>query len=144
MKAPNSDGYLLQQWIIRCNDKSNEGKIKNFIRSTKTNSPTNNSGVTKTPPLGDSSMYIETSSKFRGNNVFVSFERTDIIQITNITLYYSGFSILTKDSLEAMDRFRIQFLPEDNTWNTRYNIPKIDRYSNASTDWTLVSLKFTV
>ena len=42
-----------------------------------------------------------------------------------------------------MGRFRIQIILEDNTWSTRYNIPKNDRYSNTSTDWTLVSLNFT-
>ena len=43
-----------------------------------------------------------------------------------------------------MGRFRIQLLLEDNTWSTRYNIPKKDRYSNSSIDWTLVNLNFTV
>ena len=43
-----------------------------------------------------------------------------------------------------MGRFRIQLLLEDNTWSTRYNISKNDRYSNTSTEWTLVSLNFTV
>ena len=41
-----------------------------------------------------------------------------------------------------MGRFRIELLSEDNTWSARYNIPKNDRYSNNSTDWTLVSLIF--
>ena len=31
----------------------------------------------------------------------------------------------------------------DNTWSTRYNISKNDRYSNSSTDWTKLGLKFT-
>ena len=43
-----------------------------------------------------------------------------------------------------MSRFRIRSLLEDNIWSTRYNIPKNDRYSDTSTDWTLVSLNFTV
>ena len=43
-----------------------------------------------------------------------------------------------------MGYFRIQLLLEDNTWNSRYNIPKKDRYGDTSTDWTLVSLNFTV
>ena len=43
-----------------------------------------------------------------------------------------------------MSRFRIQLLLEDNTWSTRYNIPKNDRYSNSSTEWTLLILNFTV
>ena len=43
-----------------------------------------------------------------------------------------------------MSRFRIQLFSSDNTWSTRYNIPKIDRYKSRSTDWTLVSLNFTM
>ena len=43
-----------------------------------------------------------------------------------------------------MGRFRIQLLLSDNTWNTRYNLPKNDRYGNSPTDWTSVSLNFTV
>ena len=42
-----------------------------------------------------------------------------------------------------MARFRIQFLLEDNTWSTRYKIPKNDRYSDTSTEWTLLNLNFT-
>ena len=53
-------------------------------------------------------------------------------------------SILTNDSIKSMGRFRIQLLLADNTWTTRYKIPKNDRYSDSSTDWTLVSLYFTV
>ena len=90
-------------------------------------------------------MYIETSSGNQGyDRIFVSSERIDIIQITNITFYYNRFSILTNDSLKSKGRFRIQLLLEDNTWSTRYNIAKIDRYSDTSTDWTLVNLNFTV
>ena len=145
IKYPNTGGYLLQNWVIQCNDKSNNGKIQNFIKSTKTNSPTGYSGATTLPPIGDSFMYIETSSNNHGHErVFVSFERTDIIQISNITLYYNRFSILTNISLKSMGRFRIQLILEDNPWSTRYNIPKNDRYSDTSTDWTLVSLNFTV
>ena len=43
-----------------------------------------------------------------------------------------------------MGRFRLQSLLEDNTWSTRYNIPKIDRYSDSSAHWTKLSLNFTV
>ena len=90
-------------------------------------------------------MYIETSSNNHGlERVFVSWERTDIIQISNITFYYNRFSILTDDSKKSMGRFRIQLLLEDNTWSTRYNIPKNDRYSDSSTQWTLVNLNFTI
>ena len=83
-------------------------------------------------------------SNNHGNKVFISFERTDIIQITNITFYYNRFSTLTNESLKSMARFRIQLLLKDNTWSTKYNTPKNDQYSDTSTDWTLVSLNFTV
>ena len=145
IKYPNSGGYLLPGWRIFCNDINNNGKIQNFVKSTKTKSPTSESGATNSPPIGSAFMYIETSSNKHGDEkVFVSWERNDIIQITNITFYYNRFSIITNDSLKSMGRFRIQLLLEDNTWSTRYNIPRNDRYSDASTDWTLVSLNFTV
>ena len=89
-------------------------------------------------------MYIETSSNNQGKIVFVSFEQTDIIQISNITFYYNRCSILTNDSIKSMGRFTIQLLLEDNTWSTSYNIPKNDRHSDTSTQWTKISLKFTV
>ena len=76
--------------------------------------------------------------------VFVSWERTDIIQITNITFYCKRFSFLTNDSLKSMGRFRVQNLLEDNTLSTRYKIPKNDRYSDSPTQGTLVNLNFTV
>ena len=87
-------------------------------------------------------MYIETSSNNHGNIVFVSCERTDNIQISNIAFYYIRYSISDPD-FRAMGRFRIQTLLEDNIWSSRYNIPKNDRYIDTSTDWTLVSLNFT-
>ena len=108
MKAGNTGGYLLPYWKIICNDKNNNGKIQNFIKSTETNSPTGSSGVTSLPPIGNAFMYIETSSNRSGSDiVFCSFERTDIIQITNISFYYNRFSILTNDSKKSMGRFRI-------------------------------------
>ena len=110
--------------MIKCNDKNNNGKIQNFIKSTKTNSPTGYSGAASLPPIGNNFMYIETSSNNHGNIVFVSFERTDIIQFSNITFFYNRFSNLTNDSLKSMGRFRYQLLLEENTWSTRHNIPK--------------------
>ena len=142
IKAGNTGGYLLPNWKISCNDKNNSGKITNFIKSTKTNSPTGNSGATILPPVGTAFMYIETSSNNKGNIVFVSWEKMDIIQISNITFYYNRFSISDPD-FRAMGRFRIQLLLEDNTWSTRYNIPKNHRFNDTSTEWTLVSLNFT-
>ena len=125
IKVPNKGTFLLQNWNIKCNDKNINGNINKFIRSTKSSSPTADSGATTLPPIGNSFLYIETSSNNHGNNVFVSFVRTDIIQITNITFFYNRFSILTNDSLKSMGRFRIQLLLEDNTWSTQYTIAKI-------------------
>ena len=113
------------------------------MKSTKTNSPTGFSVAKSLSLIGNNSMYIETSYNNHGNNVFVSFERTDIIQIFNITFSYNRFSFLNNDSVKSMGLFRIQLLLEDNTWSTRYNIPKKDQYSDTSTDWTKSSLNFT-
>ena len=33
-------GYLLQRWIIKCNDENINDKIQKFMKSTKRNSPT--------------------------------------------------------------------------------------------------------
>ena len=64
-------------------------------------------------------MHIGTSSNNHGHErVFVSWERTDIIQTSNITFYYNRFSILTKISKKSMGRFRNQLSLEDNTWGT--------------------------
>ena len=144
MKSGNTGAYLLPYWKIICNDKNNNGKIPNFIKSTIKNSPTGDSGATSLLPLGNAFMYIETSSGNHGNNVFCKFDRTDIIQITNIYLYYNRFSILTNDKSKAMGRFRIQLLLEDNTWSTQYTIAKNTQYGGNSTDWTLFNLDFTV
>ena len=43
-----------------------------------------------------------------------------------------------------MGRFRIQLLLEDSTWSTRYSIPKNDRYTDSPTQWTKLSLTFTI
>ena len=43
-----------------------------------------------------------------------------------------------------MGRFRTHLLLGDKTWSTRYNIPKSDQYSNSPTQWTKISLNFTV
>ena len=87
IKSPNCDEYLLQSWNIKRNDENINEEIQKFIRSTTTNSPTSDSGATSLPPIGKSFMYKETSSNTLGNKVFVSLERTNIIQITNIPFY---------------------------------------------------------
>ena len=140
----NIQYWILQNWVIKWDDKNNNGKIQNVFISTKTNNPKGFSRAESLPAVGNSFIDIETSSNHHGNNVFVSFERTYIIQISNTTFYYNRFSILTNDSLKSLGRFRIQILLEDKTWSARYNIPKNDRYSDSSTNWTKLSLNFTV
>ena len=121
----NIGSVVLPYWKCICNNKNKNGKINNFKRTTRTKSPTGNSGATTLPPICSVFMYIETSGDNHGHNrVFVSWERTDIIQITNITFCYNRFLNLTIDSLKSMGRFRVQILLEDNTWSTRYKILK--------------------
>ena len=127
-KIPNIASDLLQKWNINCNKKINQSGTTDLIKSTKTNSPTGHSGANSPPPIGNSFMYIETSSNNLGlERVFASWERTDIIQISNITFYYIRFSILTNNSKKSMGRLRIELLLEDSTWSTRYNLSKNDR-----------------
>ena len=146
-KFPNIGSDLLQKWNIKCNNKNNDSKVGNFIKSKKSNSPKGHSGATSLPPIGNSFVYIETSSINHGHErVFVSFERTDIIRILNITFYYTRFSILSKEAKKSMGRLRNQLILEDiedNTWSTRNNIHKNDQYTDSSTGWTLVNLNFT-
>ena len=82
IKYPNIGSDLLRKWNIKCNTKNNVSKIGDFLKSTKTNSPTGYSGAMSLPPIGNSFMYIEKSSNNHGHErVFVSWERTDIIQL---------------------------------------------------------------
>ena len=78
--------YLLPRWNVICNDKNNIGVTTIFISATKTHTPTNHSIATSLSPIGISFMFIETSSNFHGNIIFVDWERTDIIQIIKITI----------------------------------------------------------
>ena len=142
MKAPNSGLYLLQKWKIVCKDKNNNAKINNFIKSTKTQSPTENSGATELPPIGNSFMYLESSGKNNGDNTYVKLIRTDIIQITNISFYYNRFSI-SDENLRAMTRFRIQILLENGNWENKFTIEKNSQFSKSSTEWIRLSLNFT-
>ena len=90
-------------------------------------------------------MYTETGAgNFGSDDVFCSWERTDNVQITNINFYYNRYSFLTNDPLKSMGRFRIQLLLEDNTWSTRYTIPKNDQNSNTPIQWTILSWNFNV
>ena len=125
MRYPDIGADLLQKWNIKCNNRINQSRISDFMKSTKTNSPTRQSGAESLPPIGTSFMYIETSSNNHGSdNVFVSFERSVIIQNSNKTFYYKRISILTNEDKKSLGRFRIQLLLEDNSWITQNTIPK--------------------
>ena len=71
IQYPNVGGYLLQNWLIKCNDKNNNRELQNFIRSTKTNSPSGDTGADVLPPIGNAFMYIETNSGNHGSKVFL-------------------------------------------------------------------------
>ena len=54
-----SNCYL--KWHIKHKKKNNDSKVGYFIKSTRTNSPTGESGATTLPLIINSFMYIETS-----------------------------------------------------------------------------------
>ena len=91
IRVNNIGSVVLPYWKCKCNNKNDNGKITIFIGTTKTKSPTGNTGATTLPPIGSAFMYIETSGDNHGIKVLVSFERFDIIQITNITFYSNRF-----------------------------------------------------
>ena len=139
IKYPNTGRYLIQQWIKKCNDKNNGGKIQNFIRSSKKTTPGPDTGAKILPPIDDSFMFIETRSNNHEAMVFCSFERTDIIQMTHISFYCNRYS--AENDNRTMERFRIQLLLTDNTLSTKYIFPKNDQYTKQS-EWILVNLNF--
>ena len=88
-------------------------------------------------------MYMEKSSRGHGNKVFISFERTDILQIFKLTFYYNRFSS-SNPYLRATGRFGAQLLLANDSWSPRYVIPKNDQYSQSPTDWKIFSSIVTV
>ena len=140
-KSGNVGSDALPGWRIFCNNINNNGKLSNFIKSTKTSSPSTNSGAESIPPIGDCFMYIETTGANSGDDkIFVSWERVDIIQITNITFYYNRYTAHNP----SMGRFKIELLLKDDIWTTQYTIAKNTQYSANATEWTLLNLDFTV
>ena len=67
-KTGNTGVGVLTSWRIVCFDKNNNDKQSNFIKSTKTDSPTgdSDSGATFLPPIGNSFLNTETSSNNNG------------------------------------------------------------------------------
>ena len=91
IRSPNIGYDLLLNRRIKILHKNKGTKAGNFLKSV-TSSPSDFSGATTLPPIGIAFMYIETSSNNRGHKkVFVIYKRTDIIRITNLTLYYNSF-----------------------------------------------------
>ena len=86
--------------------------------------PSPDTGSNILPPIDKSYLYIETSSNNHGSNVYFSFERTDNTQISKISFYHNRYS--GENDYKAMGRLRVQLLLSDNTWSTRYIIPKND------------------
>ena len=94
------------------NDGNNDGKTSFSIKATKSSSPTRSTKASSIPPKGVSFVYIETNGKVRGESVFVSFERTDVIQNSNISFFHKTF---LAGNIKALGRFRNQLLSNDNT-----------------------------
>ena len=86
---------LLQKWYFKSDTKIIQSRLNDFIKSTKRSSPTPNTASSILPPIGNSFMYIQTSKKNNGaDGISVFFERTDIIQFSDITFYNNRFSIV--------------------------------------------------
>ena len=138
---PNTGHDLLQNWKIIVNNRNSEGTPFEFIKSTKTNSPTGDSGAISIPPIGNSSMYIETSSNNHNtsnDNVFVSFERIDNIHISNITFYHNRYSS-SDPSKRSMGKLDIQLL-RNGSWQSEFIIEKDSNYSTSPSEWTLLNM----
>ena len=127
--------------MIECSNKNGSGKTSKFIKTTKSNSPTGDSGATQLPNIVNAFMYNETSSNNNGEDVFCSSERTDIIHISKITFYYNGFST-SNEYLRRMGRFRIQIL-KNGAWEKIYTIEKNTDFTTLSTDYILLNLDIT-
>ena len=141
----NTGSDLLQKWRIRCNNKFGNSRVSDFVKSTKTNSPTGYSGATSLPPIGSAFMFFEVHTHNHGDNkCFVSIERTDIIQISNITFYYNRHSYMTDETKKNMGRLRIQLLLDDSNGTTLCTIERDTDLHQNSTDWSLLNLDFTV
>ena len=85
MRNPNVGELLLQKWILKCLNKNYNAKIITLLKSTTNTLPTAASGANSLPPIGWSLLYVESSRNFHGaNHVMVSWERTDIINKSNM------------------------------------------------------------
>ena len=79
-------------------------------------------------------MYIETSANNHNStndNVFISFERTDIIHTSNITFYYNIFATSIADKKNT-GKLEIQLL-RNGVWDTEYTVDKDTNFITLST-----------
>ena len=95
--------------------------------ASKHNTLTGNKETKSIPLLGDSFLYIHTSSKTFGTGVFVSFQRTDITHFGIITFYYDRYSTPTSSTPASKGNFRIHLLIDGN-WQTRYTVGTISGF----------------
>ena len=86
-------------------------------------------------------MYLETSgNNYNGSNdnVFVSFERTHIIHISNMTFYHNRFST-SKPNKRGMGILEVQLII-NGSWETEFTIEEDKNFSTLSTDWTFLNM----
>ena len=132
LKTRSFAGYLPPSCkIVRC-DKNIAGKVTNLKISIKMNFPTANTKASSILPIGDCFMYVGRSSIKLGLGVFVSFERSDFFQISNISFYSKRFSTPTSNAPVCMRTFR-KYLSRGRTWQTRYTL---EESLGSSSKWT--------
>ena len=110
------------------------------MNSSKTNTTHGRSGRTSIPPIGTSLGYIETSSKYFEPGVFVSFERTDISQTSNIIFCCKRLSAKNNISTKHVE---IKYCYRTSHRHSKCLIDKHTNYSSTSTVWCLINNDFT-
>ena len=114
IRNANTGQMLLQEWILKCVNENYIAKLKTFLKSPTSTSPTAQSGASSIPSIGWNFMYMESSGNNHGaNHISVSWERSDIIHTSNKILC-NRFST-SDQNLRVMGRFRNQLLLEDKT-----------------------------
>ena len=97
MRSPNSGQSLLQKWILKCVNKKYNAKIKTFLKSTTSTSPTAESGASSLPSIGWSFMYVESSgNKYGANHISVSCEKLILYIFLTQNFIIIGFQQLIK------------------------------------------------
>ena len=87
----SNQGFLLQHWIIKSDDRNDNAKIQKMTNSSKRNTPILNTGSTNLPSIDDSFMFVETGGNNFGSEKFVFFGRRHFVQLSKL-------SFITKDN----------------------------------------------